>query len=175
LVPYPTPKRRLPIAGDALKRRIELLDEIFDKYTSIEQGLLPQKAYFEKNHRPKREILRSMQPSIDAAAQLRNKATSRESDLGRLSSKVALLHLQMQTCFDRMVTDYASDIPKGTSPSESEAQSELDKGLDQLSAARSIYSKVMNAGIDALSDDEYNFFLWATGLGDDTTDRAGKH
>jgi hypothetical protein len=33
----------------------------------------------------------------------------------------------------------------------------------------------MNAGIDALSDDEYNFFLSETGPGDDTTDRAGKH
>lgn len=175
LVPHQTPKRRLPIVGDALKRRVELLDEIFDKYTSIAHALEPQKAYFEKNHSPKREILRSMQPSIDAAAQLRNIATSRESDLGRLSSTVALVQLQIQTCFDRMITDYASDIPKGTSPSLSEALSELGRGLDQLYAARSIYSKVMNAGIDALSDDEYNFFLWETGLGDDTTDHAGKH
>jgi hypothetical protein len=168
LLIYAPPKKRTPVANDALRRRLELLDEIVDSYTLVEEQVWKAKDYLKDKDLTKDQIVEYLRPTTNKAAEVRLKVRARESDLGGLSEEIDHLGLKFVLCFVQVIVTYmpaSAKLDTGPikGPTLDETIDDIRGSLERLSAARAIYQKVMESGIDSLSDSEYDTFRWLTG------------
>lgn len=170
LLSYKPPAKRINISNERLSARLELIDIISIDYFKLEKGIWQAKQHLSENEMTKNEIVEYIRPLTKKASDIRTRNRTRFVELGSLMDLTRALDLSILLCFSQLIIEVMpEDQLVHTEPIEvpslEETIDEIGNRIQHLSFSKSVYHKIIDRGVNSLSEGEYDMFLWLIGEG----------